>query len=52
MIDHIIGGTQLAILLGIFLRLGSLTQRQRDHEREDHRRFTRLEEVLKCSLQS
>ncbi len=43
MIDHVIGGSQLVILLGIFLRLGALTQRQADHEREDNRRFSFLE---------
>ena len=46
MIDHVIGATQLAILLGIFLRLGSIQQRQIDHEREDARRFAQLEEKV------
>ena len=47
-LGFLIGAGQLAVLCGIFLRLGALRQRMIDHEAQDDRRFTHLERTLEC----
>ncbi|HUZ71602.1 MAG TPA: hypothetical protein VMU87_01340 [Stellaceae bacterium] len=47
-LNYLIGGGQLALLAGIWFRLGAAAQRMKDHEANDVERFTRMEREISC----
>jgi hypothetical protein len=44
-ISHLIGAGQLALLFGIWTRLGKVEQRLDDHEKRDDERFSAIERL-------